>query len=128
MDKSPGAIAWIDLTVPDASGIRDFYAHVTGWKAFGLTMGGYEDFCMNAENGQTVSGICHARGENKDMPHVWMIYIVVRDLEDSIRRCIERGGKVKVPTRGMDGQGHFCVIQDPAGAYAALYEPGTAAA
>jgi predicted enzyme related to lactoylglutathione lyase len=26
-----GRIAWIDLTVPDAVGVRDFYRHVVGW-------------------------------------------------------------------------------------------------
>jgi len=128
MNQSPGAIGWIDLTVPDATGIRDFYAHVAGWKAFGLSMGGYEDFCMNAENGQTVSGICHARGENQNMPPVWMIYITVRDLDDSVRRCLERGGKIRVEARSMGGQGRFCVIEDPAGACAGLYEPGSEAA
>jgi predicted enzyme related to lactoylglutathione lyase len=121
MDKqNPGAIAWIDLTVPDAVGIRDFYAHVTGWTPFGVSMGGYEDYCMNAE-GKMVSGICHARGENKNIPPVWMIYIVVEDLEDAAQRCVERGGKIRVPPKSM-GAGRFCVIEDPAGAVAALYE------
>jgi len=26
-----GKIGWIDLTVPDAEAIRDFYQHVAGW-------------------------------------------------------------------------------------------------
>ena len=28
-----GSISWVDLTVADAPGGRDFYAAVTGWKA-----------------------------------------------------------------------------------------------
>ena len=27
-----GSISWVDLTVPDAPGVRDFYAAVTGWR------------------------------------------------------------------------------------------------
>ena len=27
-----GAISWVDLTVADAPGVRDFSAAVTGWK------------------------------------------------------------------------------------------------
>jgi len=121
--QTPGAIAWIDLTVKDAPAIRDFYANVTGWTAAGVPMGDYEDFCMNAEGGQTVSGICHARGENRHMPPVWMIYILVEDLDSAIERCLAGGGKVRVPTRSMGSQGRYCVIEDPAGAMAALYEP-----
>jgi predicted enzyme related to lactoylglutathione lyase len=26
-----GTIGWIDLTVPDAKSLRDFYSAVTGW-------------------------------------------------------------------------------------------------
>ena len=39
-DKVPaGSIAWIDLTVPDATGIRDFYKDVVGWSADGCGEG-----------------------------------------------------------------------------------------
>ncbi|HUA60600.1 MAG TPA: VOC family protein [Verrucomicrobiae bacterium] len=128
MDKqTPGSIGWVDLTVPDAVAIRDFYAYVTGWTPFGVAMGGYEDYCMNAEGGHVVSGICHARGENAEMPPVWMIYIVVSDLEDAVKRCLDRGGKVRIPPKNM-GSGRYSVIEDPAGAVAALYETPPSAA
>ena len=113
--------------MPDAVAIRDFYSYVTGWTPFGVSMGGYEDYCMNAEGGHVVSGICHARGENAAMPPVWMIYIVVSDLDDAVTRCLDRGGKVRVPAKNM-GSGRYCVIEDPAGAVAALYETPRSAA
>jgi uncharacterized protein len=126
--RTPGTIGWIDLTVPDAVSIRDFYTHVTGWAPSPVSMGSYQDFCMHAEGGAMVAGICHARGENKDIPPVWMIYITVEDLDDSIARCKEFGGKVLVPPCDMGNQGRFCVIQDPAGAAAALFEHAALAA
>lgn len=45
--KAPavGSISWVDLTVADAPGIRDFYAAVTGWTASEVPMGEYSDFC-----------------------------------------------------------------------------------
>jgi predicted enzyme related to lactoylglutathione lyase len=117
-----GQIGWVDLTVPDAGAVRDFYAHVTGWTATGVSMGDYEDYCMNPPGAETpVAGICHARGGNTGLPRVWMIYIVVADLEESVRRCLERGGKVLSPERKA-GSGRFCVIEDPAGAIAGLYQ------
>ena len=59
------------------------------------------------------------------MPPVWMIYINVPDLDESVRRAEESGGKVRVPARNA-GAGRYCVIEDPAGAVAALFEPAAA--
>lgn len=116
-----GTIAWTDLTVPDAEAIRDFYAEVTGWKPEPVAMGDYEDFNMTAPaSGVPVAGVCHARGGNKDIPPAWMIYIVVEDVEQSAARVEELGGEVLVPPRGK--QARFCIIRDPAGAVAALYQ------
>src|SRR5215471_2915237 len=107
-----GKIGWIDLTVPDAEHIRDFYQSVTGWTPAAVDMSGYQDFCMRPQ-GETdpVAGICHARGENASMPPAWMIYITVSDLDESIRRCVSLGGKVRVPVRTMGSTGRFCVIE-----------------
>jgi predicted enzyme related to lactoylglutathione lyase len=63
--------------------------------------------------------VCHARGTNAQLPPQWLIYIRVRNLNESIERCLKEGGRVIDGPRGM-GEQRFCVIQDPAGAYAAL--------
>jgi predicted enzyme related to lactoylglutathione lyase len=36
-----GKIGWIDITVDDAEGLKDFYATVTGWKPERVEMGEY---------------------------------------------------------------------------------------
>jgi len=117
-----GSMVWIDLTVPDAGGVRDFYADVVGWKPSKVDMGGYSDYSMNTPgSGTTITGVCHARGVNQDMPPVWMPYFTVADLDASIARCAEHGGEVVVAPREL-GEGRFCVVKDPAGAVAALYQ------
>jgi predicted enzyme related to lactoylglutathione lyase len=119
----PGQIGWIDLTVPDAPAVRDFYHGVTGWTPSPVDMGGYQDFCMHpAGKAQPVAGICHARGHNEGLPAVWLVYITVEDLDHAIRRCLELDGKLLRPATKMGPSGRFCVIQDPAGAPCALYE------
>jgi predicted enzyme related to lactoylglutathione lyase len=78
----PGQIGWIDLTVPDAPALRNFYQGVTGWTPSPVHMGDYEDFCMHPPGDpQPVAGICHAKGENVGLPPVWLIYIIVDDLD-----------------------------------------------
>lgn len=122
--KPIGAIAWTDLTVPDAGAVRDFYQAVVGWQAGPVDMGGYDDYCMNQPaDGATVAGICHARGTNADLPAQWLIYITVEDVDRSAARCVEMGGQVIAGPRRMGAHGRCCVIRDPAGAVAALFQP-----
>ena len=122
-----GRIGWIDITVDDAEGLRDFYARVTGWQPGDVSMGDYNDFTMHpTAGGDPVSGICHARGGNADLPPQWLIYITVADIEASAAACREGGGKVIVGPKPLAG-GEFCVIEDPAGAVAALFQPPAAA-
>ena len=119
-----GTIGWIDLTVEDAEAVRDFYARVTGWRPEPVTMGGYDDFNMVAPgSGQPAAGVCHARGANASLPPAWMIYIVVDDLDASVDACRQNGGEVVAGPRSMGGD-RYCVIRDPAGAVAALYQHG----
>lgn len=118
-----GRVGWMDLTVPDAAGVRGFYEKVVGFTSTGLDMGGYEDYCMNAPgSGKTVAGICHARGGNAGLPVAWLIYITVADLDESLRQCVAGGGKVLREPREYPGQGRYAVIEDPAGAAVALYQ------
>ena len=102
-----GSMVWIDLTVPNAENVRDFYSEVVGWTPAEVDLGGYSDF--------------HARGVNEGMPPAWMPYFTVADLDASIGRCEKFGGEVVVPPRGL-GEGRFCVVRDPAGAVAALFQ------
>lgn len=115
-----GSIAWIDLTVPNAAEIKEFYTAVTGWQASPHDMGAYHDFDIKKPaDGDIVTGICHGRDTNANIPAQWLIYITVADVEASAKRCVALGGHIIDGPRMM-GENHFCVIQDPAGAVAAL--------
>lgn len=117
-----GNIGWIDITVDDATGLCDFYKEVVGWESEDVSMGDYSDYSMAMPGtGDVVTGVCHARGDNKDLKAGWLIYITVADVKASAKACVDNGGKVIVQPRGLAG-GQFCVIEDPSGATAALYQ------
>ena len=98
-------------------------AAVVGWKPSEVKMGDYADYSMNEPaSGSTVAGVCHARGENANLPPVWLIYITVANLDESIARCRKLGGTVLSGPRDMGSYGRLAVIKDPAGAVAALCE------
>ena len=122
-EKKPtniGRIEWFDLTVEDASHLRNFYKSVVGWTSSDVPMGSYDDFNMNVPGTQdTVAGVCHARGMNRNLPTQWLIYVRVASVEESAEKCTKLGGKVLDGPRRMGGS-NFCVIQDPAGAVMAL--------
>lgn len=122
MSEQTSKIGWIDITVDDAVGLRDFYADVVGLSPEAVSMGEYDDFNMTVPaSGEPVCGICHARGGNKDLPGGWLVYFVVDDVDASAAACAAQGGTVLVEPRGIAG-GRFCVIEDPSGATAALYQ------
>jgi predicted enzyme related to lactoylglutathione lyase len=116
-----GSIIWQDLTVKDASGVRDFYGEVVGWQFDDHDMGEYADYNVQREDGEVIAGICHARDANANIPPAWLLYVTVADVEASANRCLELGGKVLDGPRLM-GESKFCIIQDPAGAILALIE------
>jgi predicted enzyme related to lactoylglutathione lyase len=122
-DPMVGTICWRDLTVRDAKDLAEFYRQVVGWETRAEDMDGYEDFHMIPPGtGESVAGICHARGTNADLPPQWLVYIAVEDVDESVRKALALGGKVVAGPRAL-GSGRFCVIRDPAGAVCALYAP-----
>ncbi len=117
-----GKIGWLDITVENAAALRDFYVAVVGWQAEEVGMGDYSDYNMTMPaNGEPVAGVCHARGDNADLPPKWLIYLVVADLDASLDSVRARGGEVVREPRSLAG-GRFAVIKDPVGAITALYQ------
>lgn len=117
-----GHIVWHDLTVEDASGVKEFYEKVVGWKSANHDMGEYNDYDINIpDDGECVAGVCHSRGENSDIPPQWLIYVTVENVDASAAKCKEMGGEVVDGPRMM-GESNFCVVRDPAGAVLALIE------
>lgn len=125
-DSKPevGTVTWFDLTVDNADEVKDFYSKVVGWKSNPVNMNGYSDYYMNKPgDNETVTGICHAKGVNSNLPPQWLIYITVESVDDRAIKCEESGGKIIEGPKEMSGYGRMCVIEDPAGAVCALFEP-----
>lgn len=122
--ESVGRIAWLDLTVPDASATRDFYRQVVGWTVEEVRMEDageeYADYSMLGADGSPAAGVCHARGVNRGLPPCWLLYLPVGDLAESLRRAAALGGEVVRAMHGADGACIYAVVRDPVGAWVAL--------
>lgn len=120
---SVGSVGWLDLTVPDAEKLRDFYAAAVGWKIEAVPMGEYADYCLNdVGTNEARAGVCHTRGVNAKMPPVWIPYFVVANLDASLKECQTRGGVLIDGPRNMGTASRFALIRDPAGAYCAFWQ------
>ena len=129
-DSSPdaearvGRISWLDLTVPNATATRDFYQQVVGWTVqdVGMEDAGesYADYSMLGGDGNSAAGVCHARGTNAALPPVWLIYLPVGDLAESLRRVAAEGGQVLKEAKGADDAHAYAIVQDPVGVTFAL--------
>jgi len=114
-----GRILWLDITVPDAPATRDFYQRVVGGSVQEVELKDgeerYADYNMLDEGGRPAAGVCHARGSNASLPPVWMLYLPVGDLAESLRRVEAEGGKVIRSVKGEGGQYVYAAVQDPIG-------------
>jgi predicted enzyme related to lactoylglutathione lyase len=121
---SVGRIAWLDLTVTNATATRDFYQDVVGWSVQDVEMhdtrGQYADYALCTPDGTAVAGVCHARGANEGLPPVWLICLAVGDLGESLGRVREGRGEVVEARKGPDGEYAYAVVRDPVGACLAL--------
>jgi uncharacterized protein len=76
----------------------------------------YADYNMLGDDGNPAAGVCHARGVNMGLPPVWMIYLPVGDLAESLRRVEEEGGAIIKAVPGDAGKYAYAAVQDPVGA------------
>jgi predicted enzyme related to lactoylglutathione lyase len=86
-------------------------------------MSGYKDYCLNSpSDDKTIAGICHRKSANSNLPPVWLVYFNVNNLNSSIVKVIRLGGKLISEIISYGPSGKYVIIQDPAGAYCALYQ------
>lgn len=124
MKDKIGEMAWLDLSVKNATEVKDFYQQVIGWSSEPVSMGDYNDYTMmSSESNDAVGGICHATGVNSELPPAWLPYFLVQDIERSVAHTTSNGGELVTEVKTM-GADKYVVIKDPAGAVCALYQKG----
>lgn len=93
-----GQFCWTDLTLDQPETVKEFYKELFGWTEFPVKMldgeEEYHDYAMSVDEKTPGGGICHNRGTNQGMPAQWITYFNVKDIAQSIKLCIEKGGSV----------------------------------
>jgi predicted enzyme related to lactoylglutathione lyase len=113
---------WIDLSSTDAAGSREFYAKLFGWKVDVNPDPQYGGYALAKLGGKDVAGI--GPTQTPEGPSAWMVYVGTKDAGETSEKAASAGGKVVVEPMQVGPQGKMAVIQDPAGAFFGLWEPG----
>jgi predicted enzyme related to lactoylglutathione lyase len=55
-------------------------------------------------------------------PTMWTAYVRVPNIDATLARAAQLGGKVIVPKSPIPGMGHFAIFADPTGAVLGLFQ------
>ncbi len=110
-----GTFCWNELGTTDVEAAKKFYTELLGWTLKAGDMGPMIYHEISA-NGMPVGGIYQMGPEFGGAPSHWMPYVAVEDVDASVKRVEELGGKVCIPPSDIPNVGRFSVINDPTGA------------
>lgn len=123
-----GSIMWHELATRDQAKSKQFYARLLGWTYEEMDLGPNGKYqIIKAGEGPGVGGMMEMKGEWGDLPSHWAYYIDVEDVDASVKRVEELGGKVMHPATDIP-PGRFSAVQDPAGAHVYIMTPTAHAA
>jgi uncharacterized protein len=118
----PGAFNWADLTTTDTDGAKAFYTGLFGWDTEDNPIPEGGVYTMLKKGGKNVTALSGARD---GQPSVWNSYVTVESADDSAAAAGEQGGTVVMEPFDVMDVGRMAVIQDPTGAFFAVWQPRT---
>lgn len=120
--RSPGTVAWVDLTAPDVDAVAEFYAGLLGWQLHpeDTPMGRY---VIGLVGGEPVAGMMAPMPDAGAAPPAWTVYIAVADIDATWRRALAAGATALQEPMEIPGGDRIAVMVDPAGAVVGLMQP-----
>ena len=118
-EPGPGAFSWHELTTSDADAAWRFYSELFGWrKTEAMDMGGGNLYQMFGHGGPSVSGM----SKRTEVPPHWLPYVVVEDVDETVRRIEAAGGRVMLGAMEVPGGDRIAIASDPQGAALGVHE------
>ncbi len=114
----PGSIAWTEIATSTPAESLEFYKSLFGWESEEMMDGAYH---MIKANGEETAGIMD-KSAMCDGPPMWVTYVNVASIDDSLARLVELGGKEMMGKTPVEGRGFFAMVEDPHGGKFAIWE------
>jgi predicted enzyme related to lactoylglutathione lyase len=120
-----GTPSWLDLSTTDMEGAEKFYGTLFGWKFKREPAGEGQWYSMQYLKGKSVAGIMEQSPEQvaQGVPPNWTTYITVNDVNAVAAKAEGLGGKVVMEPMDVFDNGRMSMLQDPEGAFFALWQP-----
>jgi predicted enzyme related to lactoylglutathione lyase len=117
-----GEFCWTELATTNVQSSKDFYGKVFGWTFSDHNMGDMT-YTMIKRNGDEFGGIwAIPQDKEKQCPPHWLSYILVENIEASLKKACDNGATVVKPVANAGDMGRFAVITDPIGVHFALWQ------
>ena len=94
----------------------EFYSALLGWTTHEMPMENMKYTVVKVDD-EDVAGMMPMPPDSGETPPTWGIYITVKDVDATVTKAKELGGKILVQATDIPEVGRFCVIQDPQGAW-----------
>ena len=111
-----GSHIWYELMTPDPEGAKQFYDAVIGW-VVGTAHDEVGYRMIGRTDGGNAGGVLPLSPEMREhgARPVWLGYIGVDDVDATVARVEEKGGKVLMPAWDVDTIGRIAMVTDPQG-------------
>lgn len=121
---APGTFCWTDLTTPDQETAKAFYSGLFGWVAEDIPIGEGVFYSMQRIDGRDVAAISPQPQQQRDagVPATWNSYVAVESADAALARARELGANVHADAFDVFQSGRMGVVQDPQGAFFAVWE------
>jgi predicted enzyme related to lactoylglutathione lyase len=116
----PGTFCWNQLSTNDADGAFTFYSRLFGWTKHEVPISDGEVYVVLQRNGKDVAALY----QNAKVPPHWLAYVAVHDVNASAEKASSLGGTVVGGPMDVMDAGRMAVVQDPQGAFLALWQAG----
>jgi predicted enzyme related to lactoylglutathione lyase len=125
-ENNTGRFVWYDLMTTDTKAAIGFYSEVVGWKTQEFPGEGHYTMWLGGQG--PLGGVMALPDEVKKMgvPPNWMANVEVADVDKTVARVRELGGRVHREPSNIPTVGRFAVIADPQGAAVSIFKPDNA--
>ncbi len=117
-----GEFCWNELACRDVKKAKDFYGKMFGWTFTDLPMGD-STYTVFKKGNDNFGGIWSIPNDQKEIPPHWMSYIFVEDVQAYLLKAKANGATIIKEATPAGDMGTLGILQDPTGAYVALWQP-----
>lgn len=125
VDAHPsGTFCWAELTTTDAPGAKAFYTKLFHWEHHDDEVAPGMVYTMLMKEGRNSAALYGMTDEMKSegIPPHWLSYVAVDDVDATVARAESLGGRVVRGAMDVMDIGRMAVLQDPTGAFFALWQ------